>query len=142
MDITVRRNHQFVTSYLPAGKDATVVWGSQDFKFKNSRKYPVRITATVSGGVATVQIWGVKEDVEYDISIETKQISTIKYTTQYVEDPSLPAGTQKVSQAGANGRKVQAYKVMKLNGQVVSRTLLSTDTYRAMTRIVRVGTKK
>ena len=142
MDITVRRNHQFVTSYLPAGKDATVVWGSQDFKFKNSRKYPVRITATVSGGVATVQIWGVKEDVEYDISIETKQISTIKYTTQYVEDPSLPAGTQKVTQAGANGRKVQAYKVMKLNGQVVSRTLLSTDTYRAMTRIVRVGTKK
>ena len=142
MDITVRRNHQFVTSYLPAGKDATVVWGSQDFKFKNSRKYPVRITATVSGGVATVQIWGVKEDVEYDISIETKQISTIKYTTQYVEDHSLPAGTQKVSQAGANGRKVQAYKVMKLNGQVVSRTLLSTDTYRAMTRIVRVGTKK
>ena len=142
MDITVRRNHQFVTSYLPAGKDATVVWGSQDFKFKNSRKYPVRITATVSGGVATVQIWGVKEDVEYDISIETKQISTIKYTTQYVEDPSLLAGTQKVSQAGANGRKVQAYKVMKLNGQVVSRTLLSTDTYRAMTRIVRVGTKK
>lgn len=142
MDITVRRNHQFVTSYLPAGKDATVVWGSQDFKFKNTRKYPVRITATVSGGVATVQIWGVKEDVEYDISIETKQISTIKYTTQYVEDPSLPAGTQKVTQAGANGRKVQAYKVMKLNGQVVSRTLLSTDTYRAMTRIVRVGTKK
>ena len=142
MDITVRRNHQFVTSYLPAGKDATVVWGSQDFKFKNSRKYPVRITATVSGVVETVQIWGVKEDVEYDISIETKQISTIKYTTQYVEDPSLPAGTQKVSQAGANGRKVQAYKVMKLNGQVVSRTLLSTDTYRAMTRIVRVGTKK
>ena len=142
MDITVRRNHQFVTSYLPAGKDATVVWGSQDFKFKNSRKYPVRITATVSGGVATVQIWKVKEDVEYDISIETKQISTIKYTTQYVEDPSLPAGTQKVTQAGANGRKVQAYKVMKLNGQVVSRTLLSTDTYRAMTRIVRVGTKK
>lgn len=142
MDITVRRNHQFVTSYLPAGKDATVVWGSQDFKFKNSRKYPVRITATVSGGVATVQIWGVKEDVEYDISIETKQISTIKYTTQYIEDASLPAGTQKVSQAGANGRKVQAYKVMKLNGQVVSRTLLSTDTYRAMTRIVRVGTKK
>ena len=142
MDITVRRNHQFVTSYLPAGKDATVVWGSQDFKFKNSRKYPVRITATVSGGVATVQIWGVKEDVEYDISIETKQISTIKYTTQYIEDPSLPAGTQKVTQAGANGRKVQAYKVMKLNGQVVSRTLLSTDTYRAMTRIVRVGTKK
>ena len=140
LKITTRRNHQFVTSYVPAGKDATVVWGSQDFKFVNSRKYPVRITATVQGGVATVQVWGIKEDVEYDISIETKKIATIEPTTQYVQDPSLPAGQQKVVQAGSNGRKVEAYKVTKLNGQVVSTTLLSKDTYNAMKRIVHVGT--
>ena len=140
LKITTRRNHQFVTSYVPAGKDATVVWGSQDFKFVNSRKYPVRITATVQGGVATVQVWGIKEEVEYDISIETKKIATIEPTTQYVQDPSLPAGQQKVVQAGSNGRKVEAYKVTKLNGQVVSTTLLSKDTYNAMKRIVHVGT--
>lgn len=140
LNVTTRRNHQFVTSYLPAGKDATVVWGSQDFKFVNTRKYPVRIVATVEGGVATVQIWGVKEEVEYDISIETKKVATIAYTTQYVQDASLPAGQQKVVQAGSNGRKVEAYKVTKLNGQVVSTTLLSRDTYNAMKRIVHVGT--
>lgn len=140
LKITTRRNHQFVTSYVPAGKDATVVWGSQDFKFVNSRKNPVRITATVQGGVATVQVWGIKEEVEYDISIETKKIATIEPTTQYVQNPSLPAGQQKVVQAGSNGRKVEAYKVTKLNGQVVSTTLLSRDTYNAMKRIVHVGT--
>ena len=140
LNVTTRRNHQFVTSYLPAGKDATVVWGSQDFKFANTRKYPIRIVATVEGGVATVQIWGVKEEVEYDISIETKKVATIAYTTQYVQDASLPAGQQKVVQAGSNGRKVEAYKVTKLNGQVVSTTLLSRDTYNAMKRIVHVGT--
>lgn len=140
LNVTTRRNHQFVTSYLPAGKDATVVWGSQDFKFVNTRKYPVRIVATVEGGVATIQIWGIKEEVEYDISIETKKIATIAYTTQYVQDASLPAGQQKVVQAGSNGRKVEAYKVTKLNGQIVSTTLLSRDTYNAMQRIVHVGT--
>lgn len=139
LNVTTRRNHQFVTSYVPAGKDATVVWGSQDFKFVNSRKYPVRIVATVEGGVATVQIWGIKEEVEYDISIETKKVATIEYTTQYVQDASLPVGQQKVIQAGNNGRKVEAYKVTKLNGQVVSTTLLSRDTYNAMKRIVHVG---
>ena len=139
LNVTTRRNHQFVTSYVPAGKDATVVWGSQDFKFVNSRKYPVRIVATVEGGVATVQIWGIKEEVEYDISIETKKVATIEYTTQYVQDTSLPVGQQKVIQAGNNGRKVEAYKVTKLNGQVVSTTLLSRDTYNAMKRIVHVG---
>ena len=141
LNVTERRNHQFVTSYLPAGKDATVVWGSQDFKFVNTRKYPIRIEATVSGGVATITIWGVKEEVEYDISIETKKIATIAYTTQYIQDPSLPVGKEVVQQAGSNGRKVEAYKVVKLNGQVVSTTLLSKDTYNAMKRIVRVGTK-
>lgn len=139
LKITTRRNHQFVTSYVPAGKDATVVWGSQDFKFLNSRKYPVRITATVQGGIATVQVWGIKEEVEYDISIETKKIATIAPTTQYVQDPSLAPGQQKVVQAGSDGRKVEAYKVTRLNGQVVSTTLLSRDTYNAMKRIVHVG---
>ena len=43
-------------------------------------------------------------------------------------------------QAGSNGRKVEAYKVVRLNGQVVSTTLLSKDTYNAMKRVVRIGT--
>ena len=140
LDVTERRNHQFVTSYVPAGKDATVVWGAQDFKFKNTRKYPIRITATVEGGTATVQIWGLKEEVEYEITIETKKTATINYTTQYIQDPSLPAGQQKVVQEGNNGRKVEAYKITKLNGQVISTTLLSKDTYNAMQKIVHVGT--
>ena len=140
LNVTERRNHQFVTSYLPAGKDATVVWGSQDFKFINTRKYPIRITATVDKGVATIQIWGAKEEVEYDISIETKKVATIAYTTQYIEDPTLPVGQQEVIQPGSNGRKVEAYKVTKLNGQIVSTTLLSKDTYNPMKQIVRIGT--
>ena len=140
LEITERRNHQFVTSYVSAGKDATVVWGSQDFKFKNTRKYPIRITATVEGGVATVQVWGLKEEVEYDITIETKKTATIAYTTQYVQDASLPAGQQKVTQEGSNGTKVEAYKVTKLNGEVISKTLLSKDTYNAKKKIVHVGT--
>ena len=140
LDVTVRRNHQFVTSYVKAGADATVVWGSQDFKFKNTRKYPVRITATVQGGIATVQIWVVKEETEYEITIETKKTATIPYTTQYIQNASLPAGQQKVVQPGSNGQKVEAYKVTKLNGQVISTTLLSKDTYNAMKKIVHVGT--
>lgn len=140
LNVTTRRNHQFVTSYLPAGKDATVVWGSQDFKFVNTRKNPIKIEAKVSGGVAKISIWSVKEDVEYDISIETKKIATIAYTTQYIEDPNLPVGQQKIVQEGSNGSKVEAYKVVKLNGKVISRTLLSKDTYNAMKQIVHVGT--
>ena len=45
LEITERRNHYFKTSYVAAGRDATVVWGSIDFKFKNTRKYAIKIKA-------------------------------------------------------------------------------------------------
>ena len=69
-----------------------------------------------------------------------KENTAMKYTTQYINDSSLPVGTQKVVQNGNNGSKYEAYKVKRLNGEVVSRTLLSKDTYNAMQKIVRVGT--
>ena len=141
LGIVERRNHQFVTSYVPAGKDATVVYGMTDFKFKNTRKYPIKIVATAQNGIATISIYGNKEEVEYDVTLEVKQLSTIPVTTQYVEDSSLPVGTEKVKQAGANGVKTETYLVKSLNGKVVSREVISRDTYNAMPRIILKGTK-
>ena len=141
LGIIERRNHQFVTSYVSAGKDATVVYGMTDFKFKNTRKYPIKIVATAQNGIATISIYGNKEEVEYDVTLEVKQLSTIPVTTQYVEDSSLPVGTEKVKQAGANGVKTETYLVKSLNGKVVSREVISRDTYNAMPRIILKGTK-
>ncbi len=139
MEIVERRNHQFVTSYLPAGRDATVVYGSTDFKFKNTRKYPVRIVASVNSGIATVTMFGIKEEEEYVISFKTNTISTIPPTTKYQEDPSLASGEEKVKQAGTNGLVTETYITKKLNGKVVSTKLLSRDTYNAMQKVILKG---
>lgn len=141
LDIVERRNHQFVTSYVPAGRDATVVYGLTDFKFKNTRKYPIRIMASAQNGIATVSIYGIKEENEYTFSFSTKTVSSIPFTTKYVEDATLPAGTEKIKQKGANGLKTETYITKMLNGKVVSTKLLSRDTYDAMTRIVLKSTK-
>ena len=142
MEIVERRNHQFVTSYVEAGRDATVVYGSTDFKFKNTRKYPVRIVATANAGIATISIYGIKEEEEYTFKFSPKVISTIPYSTQYIDDPTLPKGTEVVKQKGTNGQIVETYMTKLLNGKVVSTELLSRDTYNAMTRIVRRGTQE
>ena len=134
LEILSRRNHQFVTSYLPAGRDATVVYGSTDFKFKNTRTYPIKITASVSNGVAKISIYGVKEEKEYTVEIKTTTNSSIPYGTTYISDPSLPNG--KVKQKGHPGYKTTTYKILKYNGAVVSRTVLSNDTYNAMQTII------
>ena len=140
MEIVERRNHQFVTSYVGAGRDATVVYGSTDFRFKNTRTYPVRIVASAKNGVATVSIFGIKEaNREYTYSFKTETISTIPYTTKYVQDSSLAAGQEVVKQKGANGLVTQTYMTKMLNGKVVSTKLLSKDTYSAMQRIINRG---
>ena len=61
LEIVERRNHQFITSYVEEGRDATVAYGVTDFKFKNSRKYAIKIKASASNGVATIEIFGIKE---------------------------------------------------------------------------------
>ena len=141
LDIVSRSNHQFVPSYVKAGRDETVVYGAIDFKFKNTRKYPIKIKSTVSGGVARVQIYGMKEETEYEVKIETKITGSIPMKTVYEDDPTLEKGKEKVEQKGHNGTYSEAYKVVYLNGKVVSRTLLSKDKYNQMSTIIKRGTK-
>lgn len=98
--------------------------------------------ASAQNGVATVTFYGIKEDTEYTFTFSTKTIATIPYSTQYIDDSSLEEGKEVVQQRGTNGLKTQTYMTKMLDGKVISTTLLSTDTYNAMARIVRRGTKK
>lgn len=141
LEIVERRNHQFVTSYVPAGRDATVVYGMTDFKFKNTRKYPIRIVASAQNGIATVSLYGIKEEEEYTFTFSTKTVTSIPFTTKYVDDNTLSLGKERVKQKGANGLKTETYLTKMLNGKVISTKLLSKDTYDAMTRIVLRNTK-
>lgn len=134
LEIVYRRNHMFIPSYVNGGEDATVVWGSTDFKFKNSRDYPIKIISSVEGGVATVSIYGLATNNEYDISIETETIKSIPYSTEYRRNTGYRSGT--VVQSGAKGYVIDSYKVYRQNGIEVRREKLSRDTYSAQARII------
>ena len=107
LEITERTNHQFVPSYSKAGRDATVVYGSIDFRFKNTRNYPVKILCTVSGGVAKCEIYGLKENPDYDVEI-----------------------TSQVTETTSTSIKSVTYKTVRQNGQVISSERINRDTYK------------
>ena len=142
LEIVSRTNHGFLTSYLKAGLDATVVYGAIDFQFKNNRNYPIKIVTSVNGGVARIDIYGVKESSDYRVEIQSYVLSTTPYTTKYIDDPTLDVGKEVVDQAGTNGCKSITYKLLYKDGALVSKTTISTDTYSAMQKIVRRGTKQ
>lgn len=107
LEITQRTNHQFVPSYVTASRDATVVYGSIDFQFKNNRDYPIKLVCSVSGGVANFQIFGMKQEDDCEVQIssyETGRTPTAIYS--------------------------EAYKILKRGGQIIDKQLLSKDTYK------------
>ena len=142
LEIVERYNHSYAVSYVPAGRDATVSYGGKDFKFKNNRNYPIKIVANAKNGVVNISLKGIKEDKEYDIEISSSVLSTTPFETTYQDNNTLAEGKQKIIQKGHNGYKSKAYKIVKYNGKVISKTLLSSDTYKPMNRIIEKGTKK
>lgn len=107
LEVIERSNHQFVPSYANASRDATVVYGAIDFKFKNNRDYPIKITCSVSNGIANFKIFGLKTENDYEVQI-TSRITGTTSTAIYSE----------------------AYKTLKKNGNVVSTEVISKDTYK------------
>ena len=129
LDIVERHNHFFKTAYVPAGQDATVSWGSVDFQFENSRKYPIKIEATAGDGVVTVNIWGVKQEDECTVVVESKETSVIEREVEHVNDSSK-------TREGEDGCTSETYKTVLKGGIVVSKTLVSKDTYNALSKKV------
>ncbi|NLC88265.1 MAG: hypothetical protein GX682_05825 [Clostridiaceae bacterium] len=142
LGIVERHNHGFNPGYVPVGRDATVSWGGPDFKFKNTRNYPIKIVCSGSGGNINIKIYGLKEETEYTVEVQSYVTRWISYSTINKKDPTLAKGQQKVVQKGSNGCKSVAYRILKLNGAVVSKTLLSQDTYNPHNKIVAIGTKE
>ena len=141
LTITHRTAHGMYVQYVPQSTDATVVDNAIDFKFRNDRKYPVKIVTTCENGVMTASIYGIKEVDEPTIDIETKILETIEYTTQKQNDSSMKKGTTKVVQKPVNGYVSEAYKVYYKNGKEISRELISKDKYIPTNEIIKVGTK-
>ena len=139
LDIIERHNHMFQLSYIATGKDATVVYGSLDFRFQNNRKYPIMIKASAKGGLLQVQVYGIKEETEYDIEIVTKILNYTPYKVIYETDSSLAPGKERVEQPGIQGCKSITYKIIKLNGKEIETKVLSSDTYSPQNKIIKRG---
>lgn len=138
LEVVERRNHQFIVTYLPLGNDATVNWGTTDYKFKNNTDYPIRIEIETDGRNMKTRIVGTKLTTE-KIKINYVVLSTIAYSAIEVEDESIAPGTSKVDTSGANGYSVETYKYRyDENDNLISKDFIAKSVYNPHTRIVLV----
>jgi len=62
--VTERHAHGQPITYLPRGRDATVSWGTLDFKFENNTEYPLRVDVEVDERTLTVKVFGTLSVIE------------------------------------------------------------------------------
>lgn len=133
LKVTERRNHTFVVSYTPMGQDATVSYGSQDFKFINNTNYPIKIIASQSGNSVTVTLKGTKT-TNKTVKLSYVVNSTTPMKTVEKTDSSLSTG-QTRTEGGYTGYKVTVYKTVTENG-TTKKSVANTSTYSEKDRIV------
>ena len=85
----------------------------------------------------SINIYGIKQDDDYLVKVESKVTNIIKCKTEYKNDYTLEKGTEVTVQNGENGCTSETYKSLIKNGVIVSKTLISTDTYNALPTIIK-----
>ncbi len=139
LPVLERQNHSLVVSYVPKGQDATVAYGSIDFRFKNDTKGPIKISAKTAGKRIEISIWGAKPEKEKKVEIVSSVTGTIAPTTQETVDPSLAAGTKKVVSAGKTGYVVATVRKIYENGVLVKSENMPASRYKMVPTKVLVG---
>ncbi len=140
LEILTRSNHGYATSYMPLGMDATVSWGSVDFRFRNTLDYPIRIEASASGGSTTVTLMGT-DTKDYYVKMEYEVLSTQDYDTVYQEmDANNPKGYKdgEVIEKPYTGYTVETYrcKYNKENDELIEKKFEEKSKYQKKDAVI------
>lgn len=140
LEIVERRSHQMTVSYVRVGRDATVNWGTTDFKFKNNTGHPIKLVSEVEGKNITISILGFNTIPDMRVEILTNTVSVIAPTEEIVEDPEKEVGYTNTKK-GSNGYVVDAVRVVYSGNEEISRETLTRSRYNPTKTIVTIGTK-
>ncbi len=138
LKIVEREHHSTPIGYLPVGLDATVSYGSLDLKFQNDTPAPVYIAASLRGRELTFTLFG-KETPGREVTLVRGALSRTGASYETQADRTRPAGYRRVVERGASGARVTWYRIIKVNGAVVHRDVISSH-YSPHPGLVLVGT--
>ena len=139
LEIVERKPHRFAVTYVPYGLDATIAWGSIDYKFTNNTDYPIRVSAVTEGNNLYVKFYGTKADDTY-VKMENIQLSKTPYNTLYQIDPEAAVGETTELVHAYTGYKYEVYRcVYAEDGTRISRTFENTSNYSYRDAIIGVN---
>ena len=135
LKIVERYAHSREVTYVPKGEDATVAWGSKDFKFENNTDFPMKVVTSHKSNNLTVKLYGTNLQNK-TVKIETTILSKTPFEVVYKVDETLTPGTEKVDSNGYTGYQTESYRVVYIDGVEVSRTFENKSTYKKYDKVI------
>jgi vancomycin resistance protein YoaR len=139
LDVVTRHRHSIPSAYVPPGRDATVAYDYFDFRFRNTRDWPVVVDTEVGPGWLETRILG-RRQPEVRVEVRSEILETYRPDVEEVPEPGLPAGQRLVKAKGAPGFRVKVWQVIYRDGVEAERRLVSQDIYQPLKALILVGT--
>lgn len=138
LEILDRSNHSLPVSYVPIGRDATVVYGVIDFRFRNNTESYIYLRSFIRGDQLVVKIYG-NTDYKVPVEIRTRVMEVLEPKVIRQADPNLKRGEEVIKQKAARGYRVVAQRVVWENGQPHTEPLPGSF-YHPVDQLIAVGT--
>jgi vancomycin resistance protein YoaR len=142
LPVVERRSHSLYISHYPIGRDATVAWGSVDFRFRNDTGKSIMIRSWIDGGALTVALVGkTGRTVDYKTSTfyDTRKPAHGKSDPRVIYDSDLGPGVIRWEK-GIDGRSIKVERTVRAaDGKVLFRDTF-VSRYEPMDWVKRVGT--
>ncbi len=141
LEVVERSPHSMVVAYVDVSRDAAIAGDYKDFKFKNSTKSPIYISASTAGGLISFKIYGEEtREANRTIEFESEILETIQPGKEVVtQDDTLPASYRAVTQSAHVGYKAKLWKKIYIDGVQKDRVEVNSSTYSAEPQYVTVG---
>src|SRR5262249_49191467 len=131
-----RYPHSRPSFYIKLGLDATVVYPTINFRFRNPFDFPIVLHETVANGIVRAEILGPSR--KHTVTFFRRIDEVLPFEELERPTPKLPEGKRIIAQRGIPGFKTTRSRVVR-DGAYATRTKWS-DPYPPTAQIVNVGT--
>lgn len=84
LGIVERHQHSQRVTYCPLGRDAAIFWGSEDYKFKNTSEYPIKINMVCKDGYVYCKLLVSSDVSPKDVTLKVQQSGKTFTLKRYV----------------------------------------------------------
>jgi vancomycin resistance protein YoaR len=139
-DVTVveRHHHSRTIPYASPGRDATVAYGSRDFRIRNTFSTPIYITAHASSNHLSISIYGSGSDKK-TVTVWSSAGAWTEHGEKTIIDKTLKPGARKVVDKGARGVSATVYRRITGSDGESTVQVVSRDKYPPQAKIIAVG---